>query len=100
MKELVEWEIRELLDSYGFPANDIPCIAGSARMALEEIEPTELGTGSVDKLMETVDKYIPQPERLLDAPFIMAIEGVLVAKGRGTVVTGKIEQGKISVNDE
>ncbi len=69
-------------------------------MALEESEPTELGTGSVEKLMKTVDEYIPQPTRLIDAPFIMAIEGVLVAKGRGTVVTGKVEQGKINVNDE
>ncbi len=99
MKELVELEVRELLDMYGFPADTIPCISGSARMALEEEEATELGTESVQILMNTVDSYIKQPERLIDAPLILAIEGVLVAKGRGTVVTGKIEQGKITIND-
>jgi len=100
MRELVELEVRELLDTYGFPADRVPCISGSARMALEEEEPTILGTESVQKLMNIVDDYIPQPVRLIDVPLIMAIESVLVAKGRGTVVTGKIEQGKINVNDE
>lgn len=64
---------------------------------MEETEPTELGTGSVMELMGTVDTYVKQPERLLDAPFLMSIESTLVAKGRGTVVTGKVDQGKVSI---
>ena len=100
MKELVELEVRELLESYGYP-NDLPVLRGSARLALEENhEPTELGIISVKKLMETVDNYIKQPERNLDAPFLLSIEGALVARGRGTVVTGKVEQGVILINDE
>lgn len=100
MRELVELEIRDLLDTYGFPAGELPVVSGSARMALEEEEPTKLGTESVCKLMDTVDSYVQQPIRLIDAPLILAIEGVLVAKGRGTVITGKVEQGKININDE
>jgi len=100
MRELVELEVRELLDAYGFPAESIPFVSGSARMALEEENPTVLGTESVENLMNTVDSYIQQPVRLVDVPLIMAVEGVLVAKGRGTVITGKIEQGKININDE
>jgi elongation factor Tu len=99
MKDLVELEVRELLESYGYP-DDLPVIKGSARTALEETEPTELGTASVIELMNIVDSYIKQPERLLDAPFLLSIESTLVAKGRGTVVTGKVEQGKVSINDE
>jgi len=99
MKDLVELEIRELLESYGFPS-DLPVEGGSARQALEEIDASELGTQSVIKLMETVDSYIKQPERLVDAPFLLSIESTLVAKGRGTVVTGKVDQGKVAVNDE
>jgi len=99
MKDLVELEVRELLESYGYP-DDLPVLKGSARTALEEVEPTELGTVSVMDLMNTVDSYIQQPERLLDAPFLLSIESTLVAKGRGTVVTGKVEQGKVSINDE
>jgi elongation factor Tu len=94
MKDLVELEVRELLESYGYP-DDLPVLKGSARTALEETEPTELGTGSVKELMNTVDTYIKQPERLLDAAFLLSVESTLVAKGRGTVVTGKVEQGKV-----
>eukprot|EP01126_Amoeba_proteus_P044414 TRINITY_DN4933_c0_g4_i1.p1 TRINITY_DN4933_c0_g4~~TRINITY_DN4933_c0_g4_i1.p1 ORF type:complete len:403 (-),score=26.04 TRINITY_DN4933_c0_g4_i1:434-1642(-) len=100
MRELVELEVCELLDNYGFPAEKTPFVSGSARMALEEEDPTELGTVSVKTLMNIVDDYIQQPVRMIDAPLIFAVEGVLVVKGRGTVVTGKIEQGKILINDE
>jgi len=100
MHELVKLEVFEMLDNYGFSAEKTPFMGGSARMALEEEEPTELGTDSVVALMNTVDEYIPQPSRLVDASLILSIEGVLVAKGRGTVITGKVEQGKILVNDE
>jgi elongation factor Tu len=99
MKDLVELEVRELLESYGYP-DDLPVLKGSARTALEETEPSELGTISVKELMHTVDNYIKQPERSLDAPFLLSVESTLIAKGRGTVVTGKIEQGKVSINDE
>ena len=99
MKELVELEVRELLESYGFPS-DLPVLGGSARQALEEETSSELGTNSVMTLMNTVDNYIKQPERNLDAPFLLSIEGSLVARGRGTVVTGKVEQGVILINDE
>jgi len=98
MKDLVELEVRELLDSYGFP-DDVPCIKGSARKALEENEATDLGGGSVKLLMNTVDSYIKQPERKKDAPFLMAIEGIFMATGRGTVLTGKIETGTIKIGD-
>jgi len=99
MKELVELEIRELLESYGF-SSELPVLGGSARLALEEDTPSDLGTISVKALMDTVDNYIKQPERNLDGPFLLSIEGSLVARGRGTVVTGKIEQGTIQINDE
>jgi len=98
MKDLVELEIRELLESYGFP-QDIPCIKGSARKALEEDYDSELGKGSVINLMNIVDSYIKQPERKKDAPFLMSIEGIFMATGRGTVLTGKIETGLIKIND-
>jgi len=99
MKELVELEVRELLESYGFPS-DLPVLGGSARQALEEDTPSELGTNSVVLLMNTVDSYIKQPERNINGPLLLSIEGSLVARGRGTVVTGKVEQGVILVNDE
>lgn len=98
MKDLVELEVRELLESYGFPS-DLPCIKGSARIALEESDYSDIGTGSVKKLMDTVDTYIKQPERKHDAPFLMSIEGIFMAIGRGTVLTGKIETGILKVND-
>lgn len=101
MKELVELEVRELLESYGYP-NDLPVLGGSARLALEEDQnnPSELGILSINNLMNTVDSYIKQPERDLNAPFLLSVEGVLVARGRGTVITGKVEQGIIQINDE
>jgi elongation factor Tu len=98
MKDLVELEVRELLESYGF-TGDVPCIKGSARTALEENDPTNIGTGSVQTLMNIVDTYIKQPERKKNAPFLMAIEGIFMATGRGTVLTGKIETGIIKIGD-
>ena len=98
MKDLVELEVRELLESYNFPS-DIPCVKGSARKALEEESYSDLGTGSVQLLMNTVDSYIKQPERIKDAPFLLAIEGIFMATGRGTVLTGKIESGAIKIGD-
>ena len=98
MKDLVEMEVRELLESYGFP-EDVPVIKGSARLALNEEEPSELGRGSIIKLMEAVDTYIKQPQRLIDGPFLMSIEGTFMAQGRGTVLTGKIESGRVKPGD-
>ena len=98
MKDLVELEVRELLESYGFPS-DLPCIKGSARKALEENAPSDLGTGSVQLLMQTVDSYIKQPERKKNTPFLMSIEGIFMATGRGTVLTGKIETGSVKIGD-
>jgi len=101
MKDLVEMEARELLENYGYPAS-LPVVKGSARTALEEDvdQPTVLGLQSVKLLMDTVDSYIPQPERLINAPFLLSVEAVHVITGRGTVVTGKIEQGLLKLNDE
>lgn len=100
MKDLVELEVRELLESYGYP-EDLPVVKGSARRALAEDlnEQTELGLLSIKKLMDVVDSYIPQPERLVNAPFILSIEQSYVITGRGTVVTGKVEQGAIKISD-
>jgi len=99
MKELVELEIRELLETYGF-SSELPVLGGSARLALEEETASDLGSGSVKELMNMVDNYIKQPDRNINGPFLLSIEGSLVARGRGTVVTGKIEQGSIQINDE
>lgn len=101
MKELVEMEVRELLETYNYPI-DLPVVKGSARMALaEELEnASELGLKSVKALMDTVDNYIPQPVRQKEAPFLLSIESVHVITGRGTVVTGQIEQGILKENDE
>lgn len=98
MKDLVELEIRELVESYGFDG-DLPVVKGSARMALEEEKESEMGTGSVKELLKHVDTYIKQPERLIDAPVLLPVENVYVIKGRGTVVTGKVEQGRLKVGD-
>lgn len=99
MKELVEMEIRELLESYGFP-QDLPVVKGSARRALEENEPSLLGTASVKELMDTVDSYIPQPDlKLAELPFLLPVEHIHAVKGRGTVVTGKVEQGIVKVEE-
>lgn len=97
--ELVEMEVRELLSSYQFPGDDIPIIKGSALMALEDKNP-ELGEQAVLALMAEVDRYIPQPERPMDRPFLMPIEDVFSISGRGTVVTGRIERGVVNVGDE
>ena len=97
--ELVELEIRELLSSYEFPGDDIPIIKGSALSALEGKD-EEIGVKSIISLMEEVHKYIPQPERPKDQPFLMPIEDVFSISGRGTVVTGRIERGVVKVNEE
>ena len=100
MLELVEMELRELLDAYEFPGDDTPIIAGSALMALNGEDDNELGTTAVKKLVEALDSYIPQPERAIDGAFIMPIEDVFSISGRGTVVTGRIERGIVNVGDE
>jgi len=97
--ELVEMEIRELLSSYDFPGDDIPVIRGSALAALEGRD-DEIGKNSIIELMNAVDEYIPTPDRPIDQPFLMPIEDVFSISGRGTVVTGRIERGKIHVGDE
>jgi elongation factor Tu len=97
--DLVELEVRELLSSYNFPGDKIPIIRGSALMALENKEPA-LGHDAVLKLMDAVDEYIPQPERPIDQPFMMAIEDVFSISGRGTVVTGRIDRGIVKVGEE
>ena len=97
--ELVEMEVRELLSSYDFPGDDIPVIRGSALKALEGDE-SDLGAGSIMKLMDAVDSYIPQVERDVDKSFLMPIEDVFSISGRGTVVTGRIESGVVNVGDE
>jgi elongation factor Tu len=100
MLELVEMELRELLDAYDFPGDDTPIIAGSALMALNGEDENELGTSAVKKLIEALDSYIPQPERAVDQPFLMPVEDVFSISGRGTVVTGRIERGVIKVGEE
>ena len=97
--ELVELEVRELLTSYGFPGDDIPIIKGSALCALEGKQDA-IGVDAITQLMAEVDRYIPQPERAIDKPFLMPIEDVFSISGRGTVVTGRIERGVINVGDE
>jgi len=99
MVDMVEEEIRELLSKYEFPGDDIPIVRGSALKALEG-DSSEIGSGSILKLMEAADTYIPEPKRDIDKPFIMPIEGVFSISGRGTVATGRIEKGKIKVGDE
>ena len=96
--ELVEMEIRELLDFYEFPGDDTPIIRGSALAAAEGRDP-ELGNDRVLELMKACDDFIPEPTRDLDKPFLMPVEDVFSIAGRGTVVTGKVEQGKLSVGD-
>ena len=98
--ELVEMEIRELLDQYDFPGDDTPVIIGSALMALEGRDDNEMGTTAVKKLVEALDTYIPEPERDIDKPFLMAIEDVFSISGRGTVVTGRIGRGIVKVGEE
>ena len=95
--ELVELEVRELLSSYDFPGDDIPVVQGSALKALEG---DEAGEKSIDELMAAVDAYVPQPDRDIDKPFLMPIEDVFSISGRGTVVTGRVERGKVLVSEE
>jgi elongation factor Tu len=97
--ELVEMEIRDLLSSYEFPGDDTPIVVGSALKALEGDE-SEIGTGSVVKLVEAMDEYIPEPERAIDGDFLMPVEDVFSISGRGTVVTGRVERGRVKVGEE
>ena len=97
--ELVELEVRELLDKYEFPGTDTPIIRGSALKALES-EDSELGTQSIDRLLNALDSFIPLPKRALDQPFLMPVEDVFSISGRGTVATGRIERGVVKVGDQ
>lgn len=97
--ELVEMEVRELLDTYGFPGDDTPIIVGSALKALEG-DQSEIGAPSILKLVDTMDEFIPEPKRPIDGDFLMPIEDVFSISGRGTVVTGRIERGRVKVGDE
>ena len=97
--ELVEMEVRELLSSYDFPGDDIPIITGSALKALEG-DGSDIGVPSIEKLLVALDEYIPVPDRPVDQPFLMPIEDVFSISGRGTVVTGRIERGRVKVGDE
>jgi len=98
--ELVEEEVRDLLSKYGYPGDEVPVIRGSALKALENPEDENGAAKPIWDLMNAVDEYIPTPERAVDKPFLMPIEDVFSIKGRGTVVTGRIERGKIKLNDE
>ena len=98
MLELVEMEIRELLNEYDFPGDDTPIIVGSALKALEG-DTSDIGVPSVQKLIETLDSYVPEPERPVDGNFLMPIEDVFTISGRGTVVTGRIETGIVNTGD-
>ena len=99
LTELVEMEIRELLDAYEFPGDDTPIVVGSALKALEG-DDSEIGMPAVKQLVETLDEYIPEPERAVDQPFLMPIEDVFSISGRGTVVTGRVERGIVQVGDD
>jgi len=99
LMELVEMEVRELLSEYDFPGDDIPIIKGSALKALEG-DTSEIGSAAIEALMAAVDEAIPTPERPIDKPFLMPIEDVFSISGRGTVVTGRVEQGVIKVGEE
>jgi len=99
MVDMVEEEVRDLLKKYDFPGDDIPFVRGSALKTLEG-DASEIGSQSIDKLMETLDSYIPEPARDIDKPFLMPVEGVFSISGRGTVATGRIERGIIKVGQE
>jgi len=98
--ELVEMEVRDLLSMYDFPGDDTPIIIGSALMALNGQDDNEMGVSAVRKLVETLDSYIPEPERAIDKPFLMPIEDVFSISGRGTVVTGRVERGIVKIQEE
>jgi elongation factor Tu len=97
--ELVEMEIRDLLSSYDFPGDDTPIVTGSALKALEG-DTSDIGVPSILKLVDEMDKYIPEPERAIDGDFLMPVEDVFSISGRGTVVTGRVERGIVKVGDE
>src|SRR5262249_9385969 len=97
--ELVEVEVRELLSKYEFPGDKIPIVIGSAKLAMEG-DTGDLGEGSIMKLAEALDSYIPTPKRLIDGPFLMPVEDVFSISGRGTVVTGRVERGVVKVGEE
>ncbi|MDI2046643.1 elongation factor Tu [Legionella pneumophila] len=97
--ELVELEVRDLLSSYDFPGDDIPIVVGSALKALEG-EDSDIGVKAIEKLVETMDSYIPEPVRNIDKPFLLPIEDVFSISGRGTVVTGRVESGIVKVGEE
>jgi elongation factor Tu len=99
LTELVEMEIRELLSSYDFDGDNIPFVSGSALKALEG-DASEIGSPAVEKIVEAMDTFFPQPEREVDGDFLMPVEDVFSISGRGTVVTGRVERGVINVNDE
>ena len=99
MIELVEMEIRELLDAMGFSEDDTPIVKGSALCALEDTKP-ELGQNAIEELMAVVDKTIPTPERDLEVPFLMSIDHVHNIQGRGCVITGRLERGKMKVGND
>ena len=99
LTDLVEMEIRELLTKYDFPGNDVPIITGSALKALEG-DTSDIGVPSVEKLIDAMDSFIPVPDRPIDGKFLMPIEDVFSISGRGTVVTGRIERGKVNVGDD
>ena len=98
LQELVEMEIRELLDMYDFPGDDTPIIVGSALKALEG-DASDIGVPAVQKLIEALDSFVPEPEREIEKPFLMPVEDVFTISGRGTVVTGRIEQGIVKTGD-
>ncbi len=97
MQDLVEMEVRDLLSSYGFDGDNTPVIRGSALQALNGVAEYE---AKIDELMDAVDSYIPEPQREIDKPFLLAIEDVFTISGRGTVVTGRVERGQLNLNDE
>ena len=97
--QLVEMEVRELLTTYKFPGDKTPIVIGSALKALEG-DASDIGTKSIDKLVDALDSYIPEPKRAIDGPFLMPIEDVFSISGRGTVVTGRVERGIVKVGDE
>jgi elongation factor Tu len=97
--ELVEMEVRELLSKYEFPGDDTPIVIGSAKMAMEG-DTSPLGEGSILKLAEALDSYIPTPQRAIDGPFLMPVEDVFSISGRGTVVTGRVERGVVKVGED
>ncbi|MBK5104957.1 MAG: elongation factor Tu, partial [Burkholderiales bacterium] len=97
--ELVEMEVRELLSKYEFPGDDTPIIIGSALKALEG-DKSDMGEGSIHKLADALDSYIPEPKRAIDGPFLMPVEDVFSISGRGTVVTGRVERGVVKVGED